>query len=77
MDLTEFAKKTTGVLTGTLPDLTASGLRTRRNAAGNRGKKLVRIYQRENILSSVYLQANSSLETADTINTSTCKEGLT
>lgn len=78
MDLTEFAKKTTGVLTGTLPDLTASGLRTaQERSLETVGKKLVRIYQRENILSSVYLQANSSLETADTINTSTCKEGLT
>jgi len=39
-------------------------------------EKPIKIYEKENILSSVYLQANSSLESHDTINAQTHKEGF-
>ncbi|MDD3194130.1 MAG: glycosyltransferase [Oscillospiraceae bacterium] len=73
-----FAEKTAAILTGALPDLTAFGLRVARERSLDAvGEKLARIYQKENILSTVYLQENSSLAAADTMSTSTCKEGST
>ena len=76
--LAGFAEKTAAILTGALPDLTASVLRVARERSLDAvGEKLARIYQKENILSAVYLQENSSLAAADTMNTSTCKEGST
>lgn len=77
-NLAEFAEKITVILTGALPDLTASGLRVAQERSLEAvGEKLAQIYQRENILSAVYLQANSSLGAAVTINTSNCKGGST
>ena len=71
-----FVEEATGVLTGALPDLTASGLQIAQERSLEAiGEKLIKSYQKENILSSVYLQANSSLEADDTISTQTRKEG--
>lgn len=72
----EFKEKAMGILTGTLPDLTASGLQVAQERSLEAvGERLLGIYRKENILSSVYLQANGSLEAADTIITQTCQEG--
>lgn len=71
-----FKEKAMGILSGSLPDLTAFGLQTARTRdLETVGKKLLAIYQQENILSSVYLRANDSLDEVDTINTQNCKEG--
>lgn len=66
--LTELKEKVEGILTGILPDLTASGLQVaqERNLEAV-GKKLLDIYRKENILSPVYFHANGSLEETDTI----------
>lgn len=55
----EFQERALGILSGTLPNLTASGLQIarERNLAAV-GERLLEIYRKENILSSVYLQAN-------------------
>jgi hypothetical protein len=63
-------------LAGTLPDLTMSGLQVAQEQSLEAvGEKLLGICRNENILSPVYLHANSSLEATDTISLQTCKEG--
>jgi 1,2-diacylglycerol-3-alpha-glucose alpha-1,2-glucosyltransferase len=74
--LTEFKKQVKGILTSALPDLTASGLQIAQERSLEAvGEKLLGIYRKENILSSVYLHANGSLEAGDIISIQTCKEG--
>ncbi|HML38457.1 MAG TPA: glycosyltransferase [Bacillota bacterium] len=76
-DLAGFCEKAAGVLSGALPDLTDFGLRIAQERSLEAiGRGLVRIYQKENILSAVYPQANSSLEADDTIRTQINKEEL-
>ena len=76
-NLIGFAKKTTDILTGSLPNLTPYGLGIARERSMEAiSEELIKIYRKENILSSVYLQENSSLEPDDTISIQTCKEGL-
>jgi len=54
--LAEFIEKTSGILTGILPDLTTSGLMVARERSYDSiGEKLNQIYQKENILTRVYL----------------------
>lgn len=66
--LAEFKEKAEGILTGDLPDLTAAGLLiAQERSLEAAGEKLLDIYRKENILSSVYPQANGSLEGTDRI----------
>lgn len=66
-ELTEFKEKAKGILTGTLPVLTESGLKVAQERSLEAvGKQLLSIYRKENILFPVYLHANSNLEAVDT-----------
>ncbi|MGC4020194.1 MAG: glycosyltransferase [Muricomes sp.] len=67
--LREFEEKANAILTGALPDITESGMEIAQGRSLEAvGERLIQIYQRENILSPVYLQENSSLEPGDMIN---------
>lgn len=68
------AEKHAAILTGALPDLTASGPAGCQGSAvlDAVGESLPESVKKKTFLSAVYLRENSSLAAADTMNTSTC-----
>lgn len=66
--LSGFVEKTTGILSGALPDLTASGLRiAEERSLETVGRELVNIYEKESLFSPLDLPESSNLRPTNAI----------